>query len=151
MPTYACSVPHGTLSDDQKKRMARAISLRHSEATGAPSFFVQVIFEERLASNCFVGGDLAPRQIWIRADIRSGRSPEIRGNLMLQIMEDVVKVTGTRKEDVWIYICNVEPTDMVEFGHILPEPGRELDWFNQLPPALQNELKQKGDLSDFRL
>lgn len=36
MPTYVCSVPPKSLSDDQKDQMAAAIGRRHGEATGAP-------------------------------------------------------------------------------------------------------------------
>ncbi len=42
MPTYVCSVPPKSLDSSQKDQIAAAIAWRHSEATGAPSFFVQV-------------------------------------------------------------------------------------------------------------
>jgi phenylpyruvate tautomerase PptA (4-oxalocrotonate tautomerase family) len=45
MPTYVCSVPNGKLSDLQNQEIATAISNRHSEATGALPFFVQVVVE----------------------------------------------------------------------------------------------------------
>jgi phenylpyruvate tautomerase PptA (4-oxalocrotonate tautomerase family) len=42
MPTYVCSVPNGKLNDAQKQQIAVAISKRHSKATGAPPFFVNL-------------------------------------------------------------------------------------------------------------
>ena len=49
MPTYLCYLPRDRFSQDQKGQIARAISFRHSEATGAPSYFVQVVIEETRA------------------------------------------------------------------------------------------------------
>ncbi len=45
MPTYVCSVPPKKLSSSQKSEIAKSISNRHSEATGAPPFFVQVVIK----------------------------------------------------------------------------------------------------------
>ena len=41
MPTYVCYLPRDRFSPDQKRQIADAITFRHSEATGAPSYFVQ--------------------------------------------------------------------------------------------------------------
>jgi phenylpyruvate tautomerase PptA (4-oxalocrotonate tautomerase family) len=46
MPTYVCYLPRDKFEREQKARIAGAISQRHSEATGAPSYFVQVMIEE---------------------------------------------------------------------------------------------------------
>ena len=46
MPTYVCYLPRDRFDREQKARIAGAISQRHSEATGAPSYFVQVMIEE---------------------------------------------------------------------------------------------------------
>lgn len=58
MPTYACSVPPGKLDESQKSEIAKCISSRHSEATGAPLFFVQVVIEESRADR-YLGGQKA--------------------------------------------------------------------------------------------
>jgi phenylpyruvate tautomerase PptA (4-oxalocrotonate tautomerase family) len=141
MPTYVCSVPPGILSEDQKTRIAVAISHRHSEATGAPSFFVQVVIEESESTRRYLGGELTNAHIWIRGDIRAGRSEQTRQQLMLNIMKDVSSIASIREEAIWVYLCNLEPTDMVEYGHVLPQPGGEQGWFENLPPSLQKYLK----------
>ncbi len=152
MPTYVCSVPPGTLSEDQKNRIAVAISHRHSEATGAPSFFVQVVIEESESTRRFLGGTPADAHIWIRGDIRAGRSDDVRGQLMLNVMRDVSEIASVPKESIWVYLCNLAPTDMVEYGHVLPRPGEEQAWFEGLPPSLQSYLKALGtDQQTFRL
>jgi phenylpyruvate tautomerase PptA (4-oxalocrotonate tautomerase family) len=152
MPTYVCSVPPKVLSEDQKAKIAGAISRRHSEATGAPSFFVQVVIEESESTRRYLGGEPADAHVWVRGDIRAGRSEPVRSQLMLNIMKDISAITSIQETSIWVYLCNLEPTDMVEYGHVLPPPGREHAWFESLPPALQDYLTALGAKhSTFRL
>jgi phenylpyruvate tautomerase PptA (4-oxalocrotonate tautomerase family) len=44
MPTYTVTVRRGQLDASQKIQMAQGITRVHSETTGAPSYFAQVIF-----------------------------------------------------------------------------------------------------------
>jgi phenylpyruvate tautomerase PptA (4-oxalocrotonate tautomerase family) len=76
MPTYAYSVPAGSLNITQKTAIAQAIAGIHIEATGAPQFFVQVIIDENQSVERFLGGRLTTNHIWIGGDIRAGRTEE---------------------------------------------------------------------------
>ncbi|GBR02583.1 hypothetical protein GLI01_20710 [Gluconacetobacter liquefaciens] len=152
MPTYVCSFPAASLSDDQQKRIAEAISLRHHEATGAPTFFVQVVIDQNPTKKRFIGGQPKDTHAWIRADIRSGRAPEIRQRLMLNILADVAEISGIDAQNIWIYLNNIEATDMVEFGHVLPNPGDEDVWLQHLPIELKVYLKKLiGESKSFEL
>jgi phenylpyruvate tautomerase PptA (4-oxalocrotonate tautomerase family) len=149
MPTYVCSIRPGLLDEKQKAEVAKAITRDHQEATGAPAYFVQVVIDEKATAQRYLGGEPADDQIWIRADIRAGRSVEQRSGLMLAIMRDVARIAGVDEASIWVYVCNLDPTDMVEYGHVLPLPGREQEWFDGLPLALQDYLislgTKKGD------
>jgi phenylpyruvate tautomerase PptA (4-oxalocrotonate tautomerase family) len=147
MPTYVCSVPPNTLNDSQKSEIAKAISNRHSEATGAPPFFVQVVIEESHADR-YLGGQKTSHHIWVRGDIRAGRTEGARSEMMLKLMEDISRITGVKEENIWVYVCNLAPTDMVEYGHVLPEPGSEKQWFEQLQPSLQRYLTSLGTTAE---
>jgi phenylpyruvate tautomerase PptA (4-oxalocrotonate tautomerase family) len=144
MPTYVCSVPTGLFDAAQKISIAEAISRIHSEATGAPQFFVQVVIDENQSKDRFLGGRLTTNHIWIRGDIRGGRTKEQREKLMLDIMKDVSRITGVTENSIWVYLCNLEATDMIEYGHILPAPGEEQAWFEKLPQSLQDYLAGLG-------
>jgi phenylpyruvate tautomerase PptA (4-oxalocrotonate tautomerase family) len=144
MPTYVCSIAPNTLTDEQKMQIATAISNRHSEATGAHPFFVQVEIDENPRRTRYLGGSPANAHIWIRGDIRGGRSDDARQRLMLSIMRDVASITGLKEQDIWIYLCNLAPIDMVEYGHVLPPPGSEKVWFENLPADLKTYLMQLG-------
>jgi phenylpyruvate tautomerase PptA (4-oxalocrotonate tautomerase family) len=147
MPTYVCSVPPGKLDDSQKSEIAECISSRHSEATGAPPYFVQVVIEESRADR-YLGGTKSSDHIWVRGDIRAGRSEEVRSKMMLNMMKDINRITRISYDNIWVYVCNLAPTDMVEYGHVLPVPGKEKQWFEQLPESLRSYLVSLGTTAE---
>ena len=140
MPTYVCLVKAGLLDDEQKQRIASAITRLHSETTGAPTWLVQVVIDENEHSRRYLNGQPADHQIWIRGDIRAGRTSEQRQRLMLGIVEAVSEISEVEKSAIWVYLCNLASDDMVEYGHVLPPPGKEQEWFEALPPGLQQYL-----------
>jgi len=81
MPTYARQVPPGSLTDDQKSEIAKAINHRHSQVTGAPLYFVQVVIEETESITRYLGGTLSNGHIWIRGDIRAGTKVKERSEI----------------------------------------------------------------------
>ena len=140
MPTYACVVKPGLLKDEQKQRIASVITRLHSETTGAPTWLVQVVIDENGQRQRYLNGHPADHQIWIRGDIRAGRTTEQRQHLMLGIVRAVSEIAGVDESAIWVYLCNLAPDDMVEYGHVLPLPGEEQAWFDALPPELQRHL-----------
>jgi phenylpyruvate tautomerase PptA (4-oxalocrotonate tautomerase family) len=147
VPTYVCSVPAKKLTSSQKSEIAKSISNRHSEATGAPPFFVQVVISET-EHDRYLGGQKTSDHIWVRSDIRAGRTETAREKMMLKIMEDISRITQISQEHIWVYVCNLAPTDMVEYGHVLPLPGTEKEWFENLPGSLQHYLNSLGTTKD---
>ncbi len=152
MPTYVCSVAENSVNDEQKAAIAGAITRIHHESTGAPSFFVQVIFDEKKPTDRFLGGSRQTKHVWVRADIRAGRTEAQRSALMLGIMKEIATIANVKEEEVWVYLNNLAPTDMVEYGHVLPGPGKESEWFGSLPSSLQTYLNGLGTTRDnFKL
>jgi phenylpyruvate tautomerase PptA (4-oxalocrotonate tautomerase family) len=152
MPTYVSSVAEGSVDNGQKAAIAEAISRIHSEVTGAPTFFVQVEIEEKRPNDRFLGGTRASGQIWIRGDIRAGRTEDQRTSMMIRMMQEVSAIAAIPEQDIWVYVCNLDPTDMIEYGHVLPRPGEEGAWYDSLPKPLQDYLQSLGtDKSRFKL
>ncbi len=141
MPTYVCSSAAGRLTVEHKANIAHAITTVHSEEALAPRYLVQVIFQEVGPSQNYIGGEPAPQgHIWIRADIRAGRTETQRSRLQLRIVQEICEITGSSPDDIWVYVNELLPSNMVEFGHLLPQPGAEKQWFLSLPKALQERL-----------
>jgi phenylpyruvate tautomerase PptA (4-oxalocrotonate tautomerase family) len=143
MPTYVCSTAVGRLTVEHKAKIARAITTVHSEEALAPRYLVQVIFQEVGPSQNYIGGKAAPLgQIWIRADIRAGRTETQRTTLQLRMAKEICEITGSSPDDIWIYLNELLPSNMIEFGHLLPQPGEEKKWFLSLPSGLRERLSK---------
>jgi phenylpyruvate tautomerase PptA (4-oxalocrotonate tautomerase family) len=134
MPTYVCTVRGGRLSPDQKSRIAEEITRIHCEVTGAPTFFAQVIFEEVKPGNYFMGGKpLIHDQIFVYGRVRAGRSVQDKMKMIKLMAEAVGEAAGVSRTGVWIYIAELPPRQMIEYGYVLPEPGEEQGWTDALP------------------
>ncbi|WP_050423365.1 tautomerase family protein [Bradyrhizobium tropiciagri] len=137
MPTYFCTSAQGRLTAAQKSRIAGEITRIHAEVTGAPSYFAQVIFNEITQGNWFMGGvPVAHDHIFVYGHIRSGRAA-VDKTRMIKLMADAVGAAASvdSKRAVWIYLNELQPRQMIEFGNVLPEPGDEPAWTDALPEA----------------
>ena len=145
MPTYLCFAAAGRLTPEDKARIAKTITRAHSEEAHAPSYFAEVIFQEFGPDQYFLGGQPGPStQLWIRGDIRAGRTEQQRSSLLLRLAREVGALVGGSAEDVWVYLNELQADNMVEYGALLPRPGGEEAWFLALPETLRQRLTQLG-------
>jgi phenylpyruvate tautomerase PptA (4-oxalocrotonate tautomerase family) len=146
MPTYFCTTLEGRLTAEQKGRIAGEITRVHCEVTGAPSFFAQVIFQEVKPGNYFVGGaPLRHDQLFVYGLVRSGRAAVDKSRmiaLMSKGVGDVANVENSRS--VWVYVGELPPRQMIEFGHLLPEAGDETAWTAALSAADREFMQSIG-------
>ena len=141
MPTYACFITAECLTPGQRSEIAKSIAAVHAEETGAPAYLVQVIFQEVPLHSYYVGGKAAPvGRIWIRGDIRAGRTEAVKRRLIERLMEETCRTADFPAEQVWVYLCDLPARNIAEYGHILPEPGAEAAWEDRLPEQLRRRL-----------
>lgn len=147
MPTYTCTAAAGLLDAARKAALARAVTLAHCEVTGAPTHFAQVVFQDVAPGHHFIGGmPLAHDHVFVCGRIRAGRSAEVREALIRRLVEDVSAAAGVEAFGVWVYLLELPPAAMVEFGHVLPEAGSEAAWTDALPAgdrARMEALREK--------
>lgn len=142
MPTYTLTYSNAKLSDVQMEGIAQAITKTHNECTGANTYFAQVIFQETPSGKHFMGGKpVQDSQIFLHGQIRAGRPPELKEKLILAMREALIKSSGLSKDQIWIYIVDLIPAQMIEYGEILPLSGKENVWFASLSSDLQMKLK----------
>ncbi len=142
MPTYACSTAAGRLTPAEKIEIVQCITAIHHEETGAPRYFVQVIFYDIAPGNHIIAGQMAPAgQIWIRGDIRDGRTEEQKRRMLSRIMQEVSRTSGIGEDEVWVYLSELPARNIVEYGRVLLPPGEEDAWFAALPGALRERLR----------
>ena len=122
MPTYYVSVKTDLLSQQQKDDVCQLITTTHNKVTGASNSLVQVIIDESIKTR-YLGGKRSEAHIWIRG---------------------VSKISGVEESLIWVYLNNLSPEDMVEYGRVLPPPGKESEWFALLPQDVQAYLIRWG-------
>jgi phenylpyruvate tautomerase PptA (4-oxalocrotonate tautomerase family) len=135
MPTYLCTSKTGRLTPHQKRKIAGEITRIHCEVTGAPSFFAQVIFDEVKADDWFIGGTpLTHDHIFVYGHIRAGRAAVDKTRMIKSMGEAVALAADVENgRAVWIYVNELPPRQMIEFGQVLPEAGDETAWTAALP------------------
>jgi phenylpyruvate tautomerase PptA (4-oxalocrotonate tautomerase family) len=146
MPTYYCTSAQGRLTAEQKSRIAGEITRIHAEVTGAPSYFAQVIFNEVKPGDGFMGGvPVTHDHIFVYGHIRAGRAA-VDKTRMIKLMADAVALAANvdARRAIWVYLNELQPRQMIEFGHVLPEPGDEPAWTDALPEADRSFMQSIG-------
>ena len=134
MPTYTVKYSNFKLTPKQKKFIADGITKTHSKFTGANTFFAQVIFQKNENKSHFIGGKLVRnKEIFLNGQIRAGRTSTIKKNLILGLREVLIKNTKLKSDCLWVYLEDLPPQQMIEYGEILPKSGEEKKWFKSLP------------------
>ncbi len=141
MPTYTVYLKPKAFTSDTQARIAEAITAAHAAATGAPRSYVQVIMDAGNGCDRYVGGKPSQQQMWIRGDIRAGRTEEQLKELMFELMRQAASAAGINEEDVWIDLNEIRPCAILKYRTVFPQPGQEAQWLEQLPPHLQEKFR----------
>ena len=143
MPTYFVNSSNIKLSKLIKKKLSKQITKIHSKITGANKYFAQVIFNDTKKGNHFMGGKIVSRsEIFIYGHIRSGRTSKVKNKLIKGLRKIITENTKLRKDNIWVYLLDLKPNQMIEYGEILPKSGGEKKWFKNLPTKLKIRLNK---------
>ena len=143
MPTYTVKDTKINLDEKKKNKIAKGITKVHKKITGANSFFAQVIFDQNKKKSHFMGGKIVKtKQIFLYGQIRAGRTMKIKNKLIINLRNSIIKNSGIEKDNVWVYLQDLNPKQMIEYGEILPKSGKEISWFNSLSLSLKKKLRK---------
>jgi phenylpyruvate tautomerase PptA (4-oxalocrotonate tautomerase family) len=141
MPTYTVTNSNFKLNTKKRNNIAKGITKVHNKITGANTYFAQVIFNRTKDNNHFMGGKKVKEpQIFLHGQIRAGRTSKVKEKLILELRDLLIKESKLDETQVWVYIVDLPPSQMIEYGAILPESGHEIKWFNNLKPKLKKKL-----------
>ena len=141
MPTYAFTTSR-ELTPEQRARLVESVTSIHAVEATAPRYFVQVIFYKVEPGSIYIGSEAASSDhIWVRADIRSGRTSAQKAKMLQRIMRETSEILGISEQAVWVYISDIPAPGVLEFGNVLPEPGGEKQWLASLPVELREKLE----------
>ena len=147
MPTYTCFTAPGKLTAEKKKELADWLTAAYLEEFGLARYMTQVIFNEVAKDDRYIGGKPArPDLVWIRCDVRDGRSVEMKARLLHRIQQGVAKIASVPEEAVWTYFCDLRPENIMEWGHIMPPLRDKMPnddtWFQELSGPFKEYLRQ---------
>ena len=141
MPTYTVTNSNFNLTNKQQKDLAQGITKVHNVITGANTYFAQVIFNKTKKNNHFMGGKIVKEpSIFLLGQIRAGRPKKTKDRLISDLKNIIVKKSKLDETQVWVYIIDLPPSQMIEYGAVLPESGKEKQWFMSLPSKLKKKL-----------
>ena len=143
MPTYTLTNSNFTLTSKQQNNLAEGITKVHNVVTGANTYFAQVIFNKTKKNNHFMGGKKVKEpSIFLLGQIRAGRPKKTKDKLISYLRDIIVKNSKLDETQVWVYIVDLPPSQMIEYGAVLPESGKEMEWFTNLSSKLKNKLSK---------
>ena len=65
----------------------------------------------------------------------------MKDKLISDLKDILVKNSKLDETQVWVYINDLPPSQMIEYGAVLPEQsGKENEWFTSLPSKLKKKL-----------
>ena len=141
MATYSVYFAGVSLSTHQKYAIAQDITKIHAEVTGAEAYFAQVIFKALDTPDFFMGGLLFDEpHLFLSGQIRSGRSEQTIKQLLVELEISLQRTTKLASHQIWAYIDEIKPSQMIEYGQILPAVGFDKVWFSTLPANIQKKL-----------
>ena len=90
-----------------------------------------------------MGGKIVKtKEIFLNGQIRAGRTAKVKKQLILALRKILIKNTKLKNDFVWVYLEDLLPDQMIEYGEVLPKSGQEKKWFNLLSPNLRKRLKK---------
>ena len=141
MPTYSFKITGLKISNKKKKYIAKQVTNIHSKNTGANTYFAQVFFNKIKMDDHFMAGkEVKEKKIFLHGHIRAGRTDKIKKKLIRDFKKLLIKETRLDSSQIWIYITDLPPQQMLEYGEILPLSGKEKIWFSGLSPKLKKKL-----------
>ena len=146
MPTYTVTNSNFNLSSKQQQKLAKGITKVHNVVTGANTYFAQVIFNKTKKNNHFMGGKKVKEpSLFLLGQIRAGRPKKIKDKLISDLRDILIKNSKLDETQIWVYIIDLPPSQMIEYGEVLPESGKEKEWFSKLSKKLKKKLSKIGN------
>ena len=78
--------------------------------------------------------------LFLLGQIRAGRSKEVKDKLIVDLKDVLIKNSKLDETQIWVYINDLPPSQMIEYGAVLPDSGKEKEWFTNLSSKLKNKL-----------
>jgi phenylpyruvate tautomerase PptA (4-oxalocrotonate tautomerase family) len=134
MPTYIVSASSDILSERNKRTIAEKITQGYADITGGPTYLAQVIFTAIPSGSHYIGGKpLSFEHVFVHGYTRQGKTPQIKASMLDSMVNIIAQTLSINRRSVWAYLSELPHTELVEYGHVAPGPGRDGEWLDTLP------------------
>ena len=72
--------------------------------------------------------------------VKLGQVVQRKQKIISDLKNIIVKKSKLDETQVWVYIIDLPPSQMIEYGAVLPESGKEKQWFMSLSSKLKKKL-----------
>jgi phenylpyruvate tautomerase PptA (4-oxalocrotonate tautomerase family) len=127
MALYQCHAPARSLDADTRNALAEAITNVHAAVINVPRTLVNVVFTEYDPTAFYTGGRPNSASM-INGTLRAGHD---RGELLTKSSACWCSVTGHQPHQILLCLNEVDATDSMEAGMMLPSFGEEVVWTRQ--------------------
>jgi phenylpyruvate tautomerase PptA (4-oxalocrotonate tautomerase family) len=135
MPLYQVLTQDGSLDDAQRAQIALGLTDIHLDLAGGLRQFINVVFQHYPVGCGFNAGVIGAPMV-IGGSIRAGREQAVKTAMMEAISALVISVSNVSPKDLTVSIADVKASNVMEGGHLLPEPGEEAAWLAKVGPLL---------------
>ena len=152
MPTYTIKYSNFNITKKDMEKIARGVTKAHNIATGANSFFAQVIFEKNLKGSHFMGGKTVnSKEIFLNGQIRSGRTNETKQNLLKELMKSLIQNSKVKKavslaNAGFIPSIDALPRDRMDSTTSVTSQGKNVISYRE-PSILEQVVKRQVNIA----
>ena len=124
MPLYTAITQDGTISNEDKAKIADEITQIHCLIMRVPKHFVRVIFLSYPKGSGFVGGEEAPTAA-LNCVLRSGHTVEEKTDMLQQLWTMFQGLTGIATDQLALSFQEIPSSNAMEMGKIMQAFGHE--------------------------
>ncbi|MEO1434083.1 MAG: 4-oxalocrotonate tautomerase [Bacteroidota bacterium] len=135
MPVYSITTK-APLHKVDKEKLVHAITDLHCGLTGAPEQFVHVLFSDGIPL-------MEGIEVYVHANTRANRPKELVEKVGNRLIADTAAALNLAKEQVQIKLLEIQASWIMEGGKIMPEPGEEGPWMEEMKRELEAYHKAK--------
>ena len=124
MPLYTAITQDGTISNEDKAKIADEITQIHCLIMRVPKHFVRVIFLSYPKGSGYTGGVVAATAA-LNCVLRAGHTAEEKTDLLRLLWEKFQNLTGLATDQLALSLREIPSTNAMEMGTIMPAVGSD--------------------------
>ncbi len=128
MPVYSLT-SNKKISTSNKQKLVDLFTDAHCSIMIAPEQFVHILFSDGIPI-------MDKKSLYIHANVRKGRAQEKIDRLCEILKVECANILQVEQEKIHINLLEIDAKWCIEGGYIMPNPGEEDEWMENVTKAL---------------